>query len=81
MPLKRSVSEYRNVQIPRLGCLHISWNFLKVVIGQHMQYAGLNVMSIEIDLLGGNTTEHAMAGKDYAKAKGTHAHKITIQAM
>ena len=30
-----------------------------------------------------NTTEHVMAGKDYiyAKANGTRAHKITIQAM
>ena len=31
----------------------------------------------------GHTTEHVMAGKDYtyAKAKGTRAHKIAIQAM
>ena len=56
---------------------------LELLIGQHMQYAGLNVMWIESDLLGENTTltEHAMAGKDYSKAKGTRAHKITIQAM
>ena len=48
-----------------------------------MQYAGLHVMWIESDLLGENTTEHVMAGKDYiyAKAKGTLPHKITIQAM
>ena len=46
-----------------------------------MQYAGLNLMWIESDLLGGNTTEHVMAGEDYAKAKGTHYHTITIQAM
>ena len=40
-------------------------------------------MFIESDLLGENTTEHVMAGKDYicAKAKGTRAHNITIQAM
>ena len=80
MLLKWSVSEYRKVLIPTLGCMRISWNFLKV-IGQHMQNAGLNVMWIESDLLGGNTTEHVMAGKDYAKAKGARAHKITIQAM
>ena len=77
MPLKRSVSEYRNGLIPRLGGLHISWNFLKV-IGQHMQDAGLNVMWIENDILGGNTTEHVMVGKDYAKAKGTLTLKSTI---
>ena len=29
-----------------------------------MQNAGLNVMWIESDLLGGNTTEHLMAGTD-----------------
>ena len=48
-----------------------------------MQYTGLRVMWIESELLGENTTEHVMAGKDYicAKAKGTRAHKITIQAM
>ena len=38
-------------------------------------------MWIESDLSGGNTTEHAMAGKDYANAKGTHAHKFASQAM
>ena len=80
MQLKWSVSEYRNVLIPRLGGLRISWNYLKV-IGQHMQDAGLLVMWIESDLLRGNTTEHVMAGKDYAKAKGTRALKIPIQAM
>ena len=78
MPLKWSVSEYRNVLIPKLGGLRIYWNFFKA-IGQ--QDAGLNVMWIESDLLGGTTTEHVMTGKDYAKAKGTHAHKNTVQAM
>ena len=80
MQLKLSVSEYRTVLIPRLGGLHISWNLLKV-IGQCMQDAGLNVMWIESHLLGEYTTKHVMAGKDYAKAKGTRAHKITIQAL
>ena len=48
-----------------------------------MLYAGLHVMLIESDVLGENTTAHVMAGKDYiyAKAKGTRAHTITIQAM
>ena len=46
-----------------------------------MQHAGLNVKWIESDLLGGNTTQHVMAGKDKAKAKGTLTHSITIQAM
>ena len=48
-----------------------------------MRDAGLHVMRIESDLLGENTTEHVMAGNDYiyAKAKGTRAHKTTIQAM
>ena len=64
--------------IPRLRTMRISWNFLKV-IGQHRQASGLKVMWIESDLLGGNTTEHTMSGKDYAK--GPRAHKITPQAM
>ena len=80
MPLKWSVSEYRNVLIPKLGGLRIFWHLLKV-IGQHIQDSGLNVIWIESDLLGGTTTEHVMTGNDYAKAKGTYAHKITIQAM
>ena len=64
MQLKWSVSEYRHVLIPRLGGLRIYWNFFKV-IGQHnMQYAGFNVMWIERDILGENTTEHVMAGND-----------------
>ena len=63
MQLKRSVPEYKNMLIQKLGGLRISWNFLKV-IGQHMQYAGLNVMWIESDLLGENATGHAMAGND-----------------
>ena len=49
-----------------------------------MQDAGLHVIRIETDILEEHTTEHVMAGKDYiiyAKAKGTRAHKITIQAM
>ncbi len=48
-----------------------------------MQDAGLHVMWIESDLVWENTTEHVMAEKDYiySKAKGTRAHKITIQAM
>ena len=43
LQLKLSESEYRNVLIPRLGGLRISWNLLKA-IGQHMQDAGLHVM-------------------------------------
>ena len=69
MPLKWSVSEYRNVLIPRLRGLRIPWNFLKV-IGQHMQDAGLNVMWIEGDLLGENTTEHCNGRKGLRKGKG-----------
>ena len=30
---------------------------------------------------GGDTTEHVMAGKDYAKTKGTRVHKIIIEAL
>ena len=55
--------------IPTLGGLRVSWNFLKV-IGQRMQDAGLNVMWIESDLLGGTTTEHVMAGNGLGNGQG-----------
>ena len=38
----------------KIGSSAYVWNFLKV-IGQHMQYSGLKVMWVEIDLLRGNT--------------------------
>ena len=80
MQLKRSVPEYRNVPIPRLGGLRISWNFLKLI----GQYNARLWIKCDVDRkrpIRGNTTEHVMAGKDYANAKGTRAHKITLQAM
>ena len=43
--------------------------------------SSLNVMWIGIYLLGEHTTYHVTAGKDYAKAKGTRAHKITIESL
>ena len=46
MELKWSVPEYANILIPRLGGLHISMNFLRV-IGQHMQDSGLIDVWIE----------------------------------
>ena len=64
--------------IPRLGGLHVSINFLKI-LGQHMTDSGLVQVWVESGLLGVNSVEHAMDGKSYAK--GIRAHKLTVQAL
>ena len=63
---------------PRLGSLHSSMNFMKV-IGQHFDSYGLIELWTESGLLGGKTSERVLAGKDYEK--GMRAHKITFQAI
>ena len=63
---------------PRLGSLHSSMNFMKV-IGQHWDSCGLLELWTESGLLGGKTAERVLAGKDYEK--GMRAHKITFQAI
>jgi len=78
MELKWVVPEYQDCLIPRLGGLHRSMNFLKV-LGQHIQDFGLPNICIESGILGPRTVERAHAGKDYNK--GTRVHKITLQAM
>ena len=75
MELKWVVPEYRNVLIPRLGGLHVSMNFLKI-LGQHMTDSGLVqviLVWVESGLLGVNSAEHAMDGKSYAKGIRTHS--------
>ncbi|KAL9951254.1 hypothetical protein ACROYT_G043888 [Oculina patagonica] len=49
MELKWVVPEYKDVLIPRLGGLHTSMNFLKV-LGQHIQDSGLPTIWIESEL-------------------------------
>ncbi|CAH3174764.1 unnamed protein product [Porites lobata] len=78
MELKWTLPEYKDTLIPRLGGLHTSMNFLKV-LGQHIQDSGLPTIWIESGILGPRTVERALAGKDYNK--GTRVHKITPQAM
>ena len=78
MELKLTVPQYRDVLIPRLGGLHISMNFLKV-LGQHTADSRLADMWIESGILGPNSAEKALNGKSYAK--GIRAHKLTLQAM
>ena len=78
MELKWVVPEYRNVLIPRLGGLHVSMNFLKI-LGQHMTDSGLVQIWVESGLLGVNSAEHAMDGKSYAK--GIRAHKLTVHTL
>lgn len=78
MELQWSVSEYKDILIPRLGGLHTAMNFLRV-IGQHMEDCGLTDVWIETGILGINAAQHAMAGKAYARA--IRVHKITLQAL
>lgn len=78
MELKWTVPEYKDILIPRLGGLHTTMNFLKV-LGQHMEDTGLFEVFTESGILGPNTTEHAMSGKDYSK--GVRAHKLCFQAL
>ena len=78
MELKWSVPEYENILIPRLGGLHTSMNFLRV-IGQHMQDSGLTDVWIESGILGANAAQHVMGGKAYAR--GIRIHKMTLQAL
>ena len=78
MELKWVVPEYQDCLIPRLGGLHTSMNFLKV-LGQHIQDSGLPTIWMESGILGPRTVERTLAGKDYNK--GTRVHKVTLRAM
>jgi len=78
MELKWATPQYKHILIPRLGGLHTSMNFLKV-IGQHMQASGLSEVWVESGILGPVSTEKALEGKSYTK--GMRAHKLTFQAM
>lgn len=64
MDLKWSVPAYKDRLIPRMGGLHIAMNFQKVI--------GLAEIWVESGILGPNSTERAMAGKDYNRAMRAH---------
>ena len=78
MELKWVVPEYKDTLIPRLGGLHTSMYFLKV-LGQHIHESGLPTIWIESGILGPRTVERTLAGKDYNKP--LRVHKITLQAL
>lgn len=78
MELKWAKEEYQNLLVVRLGGLHISLNFMKV-IGKHMDCSGLVEAWVESNLLGPKTAEQVMAGKSYIR--GMRSHKLTLQAM
>ena len=71
-------SQNHTYLFPRLGSLHSSMNFMKV-IGQHFDSCGLLEVWTENGLLGGKTAESVLAGKDYEK--GMWAHKVTFQEI
>ena len=64
--------------IPRLGGLHISMNFIKL-IGQRFEGTGLLDLWTESDLFGVKTAERVLLGKDYEKEM--RRHKLTYHAM
>ena len=73
-----NIPEYQLKVIPRLGGLHISLNFLKI-IGKHMSGCGLYDAWIDSNILGEVAAQKVLAGKDYSK--GMRVHKITLQAL
>lgn len=76
--LKWAVKEYRDKLIVQLGGLHISMCFL-ATIGNHMASTGLLEAWVESGLLGPNSAEKVLNGKEYKRAM--RAHKITAQAL
>lgn len=80
MELKWAKDEYQEFLIIRMGGLHTSLVFLKV-IGKHMQSSGLMQAWIESGLFGPGTAEQVILGKGKSYSKAMRAHKITIQAM
>ena len=64
--------EFQHKVFPRLGGLHISLNFQRI-IGQHMSSCGLFDAWIESKLLGEVAAQKVFAGKDYIK--GIRAHR------
>ena len=78
MEMKWYHPELRTKLIPRMGGLHISMNFMKV-IGQHMESSGLKGVWVESGVLAEGAAEKVMAGKDYNKAM--RLHKMTWQAL
>lgn len=75
MELKWVVPEDQHKLIPRLGGLHISMNFLKV-IGDHIDGSGLADVWEENGLLAPGPVTLALAGKAYNK--GMRAYKLTV---
>ena len=63
--------EFKDTLIPRLGGLHISMNFLKV-LGQHTDDSGIVELWVESGILGSISDEKAKHGKSYAKAVRAH---------
>ncbi len=59
-------SKYKDILIPRIGGLHTSMNFLRV-IGQHMDSSGIVDVWLESEVLGPNVPDQIMSGKKYSQ--------------
>ena len=60
MELKWSVSEYKDILIPRLGGLHTAMNF-QGYLGQHLQDFGLGEIWTESGIPDDNSVQQIMA--------------------
>lgn len=80
MELKWAKDAYQDFLIVRMGGLHTSLTFLKV-IGKHIHSAGLLDAWVESKMLGPGTAEQIIFGKGKSYSKAIRAHKLTIQAM
>ena len=77
MELKRVVPEYKDTLIPRLGGLHTSMNFLKV-LGQHIHDSGLPTIWIESGILGPRTVERT---RRQGLQQVLRVYRITLQVF
>ena len=66
-----SVEEHGDVLIHCLGGPHISMNYLSI-IGRHMSDSGLSDLWVGCDILGANSAQNVMGGKEYARSIRIH---------
>lgn len=78
MELKWAKDEYQDFLIVRMGGLHISLTFLKV-IGKHMRSSGLMEAWIESGLFGPGTAEQVILGKGKSYSEADLCDVLTAQ--
>ena len=79
MELKWAKNEYQNFLIVRVGGLHVSLNFLKVIV-KHVPSSGPLETWVENKILCSSTAEQVLTGKGKSYSKAIRAHKLTSHA-